>query len=91
MPWQDVATPESLTDPRGLTYKTAEQLATPDGNGTVWDMILGDTDNGVMPTDPLMIETPDPRTGTHPLTMEPVGPANSTNREVCSMRSSMSL
>jgi hypothetical protein len=69
VPWQDVATDDTRDDARALTYMTAEELIA----NNRWDMILGNANNGVLPTDPLMIETPDPRTGTHPLTGDPVG------------------
>ena len=75
VPWQDVATEATREDPRALTYMTAEELVA----NNRWDMILGGS--GVAPTDPLMIETPDPRTGTHPLTMEPVAPPTSTDQQ----------
>ena len=54
---------------------TAEQLIA----NNRWDMILGASDSGVFPSDPLMIEQIDPRTGTHPLTGEAVAPATSND------------
>lgn len=45
VPWQDIATPESLVEPDVLEYLTAEQLAAPfELDGEVvdrWDVILG--------------------------------------------------
>jgi hypothetical protein len=62
VPWQDIATPETLTG-RALRYIPAPQMAAPlDANGIAsgpnrWDVILGDPDIGRQPTDPFMIET----------------------------------
>ncbi len=75
VPWQDVATEETRGADRALTYMTAEELI----QNNRWDMILGAVDNGTLPSDPLMIETVDPRTGSHPLTGEAVAPATSNN------------
>jgi hypothetical protein len=69
VPWQDVATPESRMGP-GLKYLHASEL------GAVWPMILGDPASGVNPTDPLMIETPTPRSG-NSLYGGPMAPENS--------------
>jgi hypothetical protein len=80
VPWQDVATdgqvpvaagepqpPNSLSPGRDLVYLTADQL---DSMGR-WDVILGDPSARppIPPSDPLMIESIDPRmTGApHPL------------------------
>ncbi len=71
VPWQDLATPDTVDDGRRLVYQSAEEMRE---NG-VWDMILGDQGDGVLPTDPLMIESIAPRSGTHPMT----GEALSTN------------
>jgi hypothetical protein len=64
VPWQDIATEDSLNG-AGLTYLTAQQLL----DQGRWDMILGNPDMGVQPTDPHMWEQIDPRpAGTpHPL------------------------
>ncbi len=75
VPWQDIATDDTRDDPRALRFMTAEELVT----NNRWEMILGAAQNGVMPTDPLMIESIDPRSGTHPLTGQPVAPAESTD------------
>ena len=61
VPWQDIATPDSLSGP-GLTYLTAGELAT----AGRWDVILGGKD-GNGPTDPLMHESIEPRTGVNPV------------------------
>ena len=64
VPWQDIATEDSLNG-AGLTYLTSQEI-TDQGR---WDLILGNPDMGVNPTDPHMIEQIDPRpAGTpHPL------------------------
>jgi hypothetical protein len=62
VPWQDIATPETLTG-RALRYIPAPQMPAPvDAMGLPsgpnrWDVILGDPDTGRQPTDPFMIET----------------------------------
>lgn len=61
VPWQDIATPESLTGP-DLRYMTAKELAA----GDRWDVILGDPATRRLPTDPHMIESTVPRSGSHP-------------------------
>ncbi len=72
VPWQDIADDASLSG-AGLNYLTAEQIA----QTGRWDMILGNATTP--PSDPLMIETPDPRTGTHPLLNVAVAPPSSTS------------
>jgi hypothetical protein len=72
VPWQDIA-----KDSKDLRkgYKTA--TASEDGSpGIDWNMILGDPYNRkkiVPPTDPLMVETNQIRSGQHPITGEAVG------------------
>jgi hypothetical protein len=73
VPWQDIADRPSLEGP-GLKYLTAEQLA----NGNVWATILGDPASGTLPADPLMIETPNERSGIHPATGAPLQPSSSS-------------
>lgn len=65
VPWQDIATEDSLdlNSPK-LEFLTADQLAT-EGR---WAVILGDPATGTPPTDPLMIESVDPRSGSNPIT-----------------------
>ena len=70
VPWQDIATDNTLTDPKALKYKTADQLAA----GGVWDDILGDVNKYVKPKDPLMEESIDPRTGSNPITNDALAP-----------------
>ncbi len=70
VPWQDLATAGSLGDPGKLRYRTAAELEQ-DGR---WDVILGDASNGILPTDPLMIESVDQRSGANPVTSSPLVP-----------------
>lgn len=74
VPWQDIA-----RDPADLTkgYKPAQPTAE-ESEGVSWDMILGapfaiDKADRKDPTDPLMIETTNPRSGVHPITKEEIG------------------
>jgi hypothetical protein len=60
VPWQDIATPETLGDPQRLEYMSAAELARTER----WAWI---TPNGQEPPiDPLMRESPEPRSGKHP-------------------------
>lgn len=74
VPWQDLATDTSATS--DLQYKLASQLT--------WDW-FAPKDDVTPPGDPYMIESKDPRTGTHPVTGEALAPptaarnANSIN------------
>jgi hypothetical protein len=78
VPWQDAATEGSL-NASGLEYLKAEELAR-DGR---FELFLGDPKNPDpakrAPLDPLMIASPNPRAGTHPLTGEAVAPSSSQN------------
>jgi hypothetical protein len=71
VPWQDIA--RDQTD-AGKGFKSAAELAAPitQGGPTVWDVILGDLANNVKPLDPLMIETFEKRSGTNPITNDPI-------------------
>ena len=69
VPWQDVATdaaraggPLELLSPKQFRDRGR------------WDVVLGDPGAGVLPTDPFMIESVEPRTGSHPLTGAAVAP-----------------
>ncbi|HEY5372561.1 MAG TPA: hypothetical protein VIK01_02700, partial [Polyangiaceae bacterium] len=84
VPWQDIADDASLTG-AGLNYLTAKELVAKDR----WAALLG-TPQGAMkggppvpPSDPFMVETTDPRTGTNTIAMPPVAiaPATSTNQQ----------
>lgn len=74
VPWQDLATPESLTGGR-LAYLDAAGLQS---NGR-WPMMIGDDENDVPPTDPFMIESSAPRMGQSPVTPFTLSPPSSTN------------
>ena len=67
VPWQDIATSDSLSDPRKLEYLSAREILDLDR----WSMIVGNPGARppIPPSDTLMIESIDPRpTGTpHPL------------------------
>jgi hypothetical protein len=88
VPWQDIATGDSLTGP-GLTYLTAPELRNPPTGtmgGNRWDVILGDPDTGRLPTDPFMHETVAQRTNANPNTnpitgdaIMPAAPGNTGN------------
>ena len=73
VPWQDIADPASVGG-SGLRYMTAEELA---ANGR-WQMILGDPAKGTLPLDPLMIETPEERSGQNPVTGAALQPSSSS-------------
>ncbi|HTQ07013.1 MAG TPA: hypothetical protein VMI54_24310 [Polyangiaceae bacterium] len=76
VPWQDIATADSLTG-RSLSYMTASDLVA----NNRWPVILGDPDNDVLPTDPFMIESIDARTAGTPDPVFPsaaITPASST-------------
>jgi hypothetical protein len=80
VPWQDIATAESLADGAGLTYLTAKEM----NELNRWPVLLGDPHPAnraapVPPTDPFMIETPGVRQGTNPIVPVAIAPANSTN------------
>jgi hypothetical protein len=77
VPWQDIATEQTLGNPNDLEYLTAIELNT---RGR-WDMILGDPGRGIPPTDALMFESPYDRTTlqglhqSHPLGLGNLAPA----------------
>ncbi len=74
VPWQDIA-----RDPTNLEggFKDAAELLVPRQDGaTTWDLILGDPGALVPPIDPLMRESFEVRTGTQPITGEPLAPAS---------------
>jgi hypothetical protein len=75
VPWQDVATAESLTDPNDLEFLGSwgpggESLS------TRWDTILGSDATGGYPLDPFMWESVEPRYGVHALSGLPLPPSN---------------
>ncbi|HEY8943552.1 MAG TPA: hypothetical protein VIM73_04790, partial [Polyangiaceae bacterium] len=64
VPWQDIATADSLNSATQLTYLNAKQL---EAQGR-WAQLLGDAAASppVLPSDPFMVETTQPRSGTNP-------------------------
>lgn len=74
VPWQDLATPGSLTG-NTLQYMTAAQLA----SSKRWSVILGDASTNTPPTDPFMHESTDERSGQNPITKAPIVPSTSTD------------
>ena len=80
VPWQDIADDASLTG-AGLNYLTAKELVAKDR----WGVLLGAPQGAmpgavpVPPSDPFMVESIDPRTGTNPVAMVATAPATSTN------------
>jgi hypothetical protein len=65
VPWQDIATDESLSDPNVLEY--LRTTADPDNPGVTlqdrWAYIVGEPDDYAPPADPFMIESVAPRDG----------------------------
>jgi hypothetical protein len=75
VPWQDIATPASLTGDT-LQYLTAAELTAQKR----WQVIVGDPEQYVEPTDAFMRESVDPRIGgKNPITGESIVAANSTD------------
>jgi hypothetical protein len=75
VPWQDIATEDTLNKPNDLKYLKASELAEKDR----WKMILGDPKKGILPTDALMIESVSDRTTlgvntAHPLMLGNLAP-----------------
>jgi hypothetical protein len=69
VPWQDLATADSLTAPGSLHYLSPEELTvadieTEDGPVSRWELLLG---SGGPPLDPFVIASIEPRVGEHPL------------------------
>jgi hypothetical protein len=85
VPWQDIATDETVSNPNDLKYLTADEI----NKTSRWDWILGDPGRNVPPSDALMFESPYDRTTlqglpqTHPHPTANIGnlvPANSRLR-----------
>lgn len=74
VPWQDLATPDSLAG-NSLQYLTAAQLTS---NGR-WPLILGDASSNTPPTDPFMRESFEERSGQNPITMAQMEASSSTD------------
>jgi len=81
VPWQDIARQDSSGNPDllagldgdghavGGLRSAAELLA-----GGIWPIILGEPDQWINATDPLMIESQNPRSGTNPITGDAIAP-----------------
>lgn len=81
VPWQDIARRNENGDPdlsNGLDIDGRPvgglQSGTELAENGVWAVILGDPDNYIAPTDPLMIESIDPRSGVNPITGDAIAP-----------------
>ncbi|MBW2457640.1 MAG: hypothetical protein JRI68_24260 [Deltaproteobacteria bacterium] len=79
VPWQDIARRDAAGKPDLLAgldtdgnpvggFQSGEELE----HNRTWELILGDPATQTAPTDPLMIESVDPRSGIHPVTGEPL-------------------
>ncbi|HOU89701.1 MAG TPA: hypothetical protein PLU22_01585, partial [Polyangiaceae bacterium] len=77
VPWQDIATTETLTDPNNLELLPAT-TAEPGGESLLsrWDTILGSAATGGYPLDPFMWESITPRVGNHAISGLPFPAAN---------------
>ena len=73
VPWQDVASETSLSDPERLELLDSATLA------DRWDIVLGDPDEDMPPTDPFMVESVEPRLerDPNPITGDAPQPTNS--------------
>lgn len=74
MPWQDVATSDSITG-------TTLELLTPaelESEGR-WELLIGDAATNTPPSDPFMRESVEPRDGENPLTHDAIVPSSSTD------------
>jgi hypothetical protein len=74
VPWQDIATAESLANPDLLEYMRAAELALVDPalGYTRWDLVAGDVATHALPRDPFMLESVDERSGENPVTGDPI-------------------
>lgn len=72
VPWQDIADSKSLAGD-GLRYLSAAELK----DSGRWDVILGDPSKNRPPADPFMLESTKPRSGTNPVTGDPIVPETS--------------
>ena len=77
VPWQDIATSESLTTNSSIQYLTALELV--DQNR--WPQLIGNPTASppLPPSDPFMIESTEPRQGANPNTPFQIAPADSPN------------
>ncbi len=75
VPWQDLATQESLKDANKLEYLNAKQLSadnlsTDQGMVSRWDAMVGDRSQNILPFDPFMIASIDERSGDSPIIVD---------------------
>lgn len=81
VPWEDIARRNDAGAPDLIEghdadgrpvggYLSAREMR----DQGIWELILGDPAAGTPPSDPLMIESVTPRSGTHPVTGEPLRP-----------------
>jgi hypothetical protein len=72
VPWQSIATADTLEEPEKLKFRTTS--ASVSEGGIDWDLILGNPNASppVPPKDPFMRESVEPRTGQHPVTGDQV-------------------
>ncbi len=75
VPWQDLATQESLKDANKLEYLTAKQLSaenlnTDQGMASRWDAMVGDRSKNILPLDPFMVASIDERSGDSPIIVD---------------------
>ncbi len=68
VPWQDVATAETVGVEGQLDLIAAKEFE----ETQFWQRVLGDPRAGVEPLDPFAIESREPRAGTHPVTGDPI-------------------
>ncbi len=81
VPWQDLATDESLNQPDELSYLSAAELR----DKGLWSNLVGDRESGARARDPLLTESIEPRSGTHPRTGEALVSADSLNPQANSI------
>ena len=74
-PWQDLATPASLSPGHAIEYLDGAGLE----SNARWPLVIGDRAHDSPPTDPFMIESVSERAGTNPLTQAPIVPSTSNN------------
>jgi len=80
VPWQDIArrnengVPDLLTGLRNGQPVGGLQSACELQQNGVWEVIAGDLGQYVPPTDPLMVESVEPRTGANPITGDALAP-----------------
>jgi hypothetical protein len=83
VPWQDLATRDTLDSASpNLTLMNYGQMVAAQPNR--WDVILGNPNPPnfaapIPPSDPFMVESIDPRSGTNPITQQPIVSATSSD------------